>query len=41
MLYLSIRLDFIEKNMADILIERTNEISKMLHGLIKSLKTNS
>lgn len=38
MLYLSIRLGFIEKNEADKLIERTYEISKMLHGLIKSIK---
>lgn len=38
MLYLSIRLSYIEKNEANKLIARTNEISKMLHGLIKSIK---
>ncbi|MBT8302871.1 MAG: four helix bundle protein, partial [Bacteroidia bacterium] len=38
MLYLSIRLNFIEKKEAQLLIEDTNEISRMLHGLIKSIK---
>lgn len=38
MLYLSIRLGFIENDEARRLIENTNEISKMLHGLIKSIK---
>ena len=33
MLYLSIRLSIIDK-----LIEKTNEISKMLHGLIASIR---
>ncbi|MBC2844193.1 four helix bundle protein [Winogradskyella flava] len=38
MLYISVRLNSIGKQEADELIERTNEISKMLHGLIKSIK---
>ncbi|WGD35526.1 four helix bundle protein [Olleya sp. YS] len=38
MLYLSIRLNFLNKEEAILLIENTNEISKMLHGLIKSIK---
>ncbi|MGB1307973.1 MAG: four helix bundle protein [Oceanihabitans sp.] len=38
MLYLSIRLNFIEKEMAKKLISNSNEISRMLFGLIKSLK---
>jgi len=38
MLYLSIRLNYIDKNEAKNLIENTNEVSKMLHGLIKSIK---
>ncbi|MBT8376142.1 MAG: four helix bundle protein [Bacteroidia bacterium] len=38
MLYLSIRLRFIDKDVSNELIEKTNEISKMLHGLIKSIK---
>ena len=38
MLYLAIRLDFITKEKADKLINDSNEISKMLFGLIKSLK---
>ena len=38
MLYLSIRLSFIQRVEANLLIENTNEISKMLHGLIKSIK---
>ena len=36
MLYLSIRLNFMNNKEAEVLIEKTNEISKMLHGLIKS-----
>ncbi|WP_298900682.1 four helix bundle protein [uncultured Psychroserpens sp.] len=38
MLYLSLRLGFINKLEVDKLIEKTNEISKMLHGLIKSIR---
>ncbi len=38
MLYLSIRLGFIEKKEAEKLIDNTNEISRMLHGLLKSIK---
>jgi len=38
MLYLSSRLNFISKEEVNDLIERTNEISKMLNGLIKSIK---
>ncbi|WP_282041676.1 four helix bundle protein [Winogradskyella flava] len=38
MIYISVRLNYIGKQEADELIERTNEISKMLHGLIKSIK---
>ena len=41
MLYLSIRLAFIEKIEADKLIERTNEISRMLFGLIQSMNKTS
>lgn len=38
MLYLSVRLGFIDETEAGKLIDKTNEISKMLHGLIKSIK---
>ena len=38
MLHLSIRLNFLEKEMAEKLISNSNEISRMLFGLIKSLK---
>ena len=38
MLYLALRLDFITKEKAGKLIDYANEISKMLFGLIKSLK---
>jgi len=38
MLYLSIRLNLIEESVASPLIKDSNEISKMLFGLIKSLK---
>ena len=41
MLYLSIRLNYLNKDQAENLIENTNEISKMLHGLIKSIKSIS
>lgn len=37
MLYLAQRLNYIEKNKVNIFIEQANEISKILHGLIKSL----
>ena len=38
MLYLSIRLHYLNRLEAENLIEKTNEISKMLNGLIKSIK---
>jgi four helix bundle protein len=38
MLYLAIRLDFISEISANKLIENSNEIARMLFGLIKSLK---
>ncbi|MBT8244820.1 MAG: hypothetical protein HKP48_11175 [Winogradskyella sp.] len=38
MLYLSIRLSFIKKEETEILIENTNKISRMLRGLLKSIK---
>jgi len=38
MLYLAIRLNFIKEELALELIKDTNEISKMIRGLIKSLK---
>ena len=38
MLYLSSRLKFLPQSEANELIENTNEIGKMLRGLIKSLK---
>jgi four helix bundle protein len=40
MLYLSTKLGYINADDVNDLIDRTNEISKMLHGLIKSIKTN-
>lgn len=39
MLYLSVRLNYINENKANILIENTNKISNMLRGLIKSFKS--
>ncbi len=39
MLYLSIRLNFLDKEESRELIDKTNEISKMLYGLIKSIKS--
>ncbi|AWX44087.1 hypothetical protein HME9304_01087 [Flagellimonas maritima] len=38
MLYLSERLNYIDKKKSGILIEKTNEISKMLYAFIKSMK---
>ena len=38
MLYLAVRLKFISKEVSLDLINRSNEIAKMLFGLIKSLK---
>ncbi|WP_424516730.1 four helix bundle protein, partial [Psychroserpens sp.] len=38
MQYLTVRLNFSEKEIADKLISNSNEISRMLYGLIKSLK---
>lgn len=37
MIYLSIRLNLLSKVKADEIIENTNEVSRMLYGLIKSL----
>ncbi|HRW97194.1 MAG TPA: four helix bundle protein [Bacteroidales bacterium] len=41
LLYLSIRLKYLENEKATSLIEHANEISKILRGLIKSLTTNN
>ena len=41
MLYLAPRLDYLSQDKAKILIEMTNEISKILYGLRKSLSTNT
>jgi four helix bundle protein len=38
MLYLAVRLNFISKEVSSDLIYKSNEIAKMLFGLIKSLK---
>lgn len=38
MLYLAVRLNFISDEVSKDLIEKSNEIAKMLSGLIKSLK---
>jgi four helix bundle protein len=38
MLYLAVRLDFISDQVSKDLIDKSNEIAKMLSGLIKSLK---
>ncbi|MEN8857604.1 MAG: four helix bundle protein [Flavobacteriaceae bacterium] len=38
MLYLAVKLNFISDKIAEDLIEKSNEIAKMLSGLIKSLK---
>ena len=38
MLYLAEKLDYLEKESALILINKTNEISKMLYAFIKSMK---
>ena len=38
MLYLAVRLKFISDEISEDLIEKSNEIAKMLSGLIKSLK---
>ena len=40
MIYLSVRLNLLPKGRADEIIEATNEISRLLYGLIKSIKTN-
>ncbi|WP_375325600.1 four helix bundle protein [Flagellimonas sp. GZD32] len=37
MIYLSVRLNLLSKVKADEIIESTNEVSRMLYGLIKSL----
>jgi four helix bundle protein len=41
MLYLSIRLNYLESDIAKNLIEQANEISKILRGLLKSLELNN
>lgn len=38
MLYLAVRLNFISNDKSEILIEKSNEISKMIYGLIKSIQ---
>ena|SRR5690606_22584978 len=38
MLYLSVRLNFMSKEESNVLIDDSNEISKMLYGLIRSMK---
>jgi len=38
MLYLSVRLEIISTELSEELIQKTNEISKMLYGLIQSMK---
>jgi len=38
MLYLSKRLNFLSEKEAELLIKDSNEISKMIYGLIKSMK---
>ncbi|MGX1928490.1 four helix bundle protein [Flagellimonas sp. 2504JD4-2] len=38
MLYLSERLNYTDKNKSILLIEKTNEVSKMLYAFIKSMK---
>ncbi|MEO2050702.1 MAG: four helix bundle protein [Allomuricauda sp.] len=41
MIYLSVKLNLLAKEKADQIIEMTNEVSKLLYGLIKSIKANS
>jgi four helix bundle protein len=41
MVYLSVKLDLLQKTKANEIIHLTNEISKLLYGLIKSMKPNS
>lgn len=38
MLYLSERLNYLDENQSKVLIEKSNEISRMLYGLIQSMK---
>jgi len=38
MLYLAIRLEYLEENVSQEIIEKTNEVSKMLYAFIKSMK---
>lgn len=38
MLYLAKRLSYVNENDSDLLIEKTNEVSKIVRGLINSLK---
>ena len=39
MIYLSVRLNLLSKGRADEIIEVTHELSRLLYGLIKSMKT--
>ena len=39
MLYLSARLGYLENSKAETLIQKTNEVAKIIRGLIKSLTT--
>lgn len=41
MLYLAIRLDFVDSDTSKLLLENTNQISKMLYGLINSMNKNT
>ena len=41
MIYLSVRLNLLPDNKAEEIIEMTNGISRLLYGLIKSMKPNS
>ncbi len=41
MIYLSVKLNLLTKGRADEIIEVTHEVSKLLYGLIKSMKTNA
>jgi len=41
MIYLSVKLNLLAKGRADEIIQVTIEVSKLLYGLMKSMKTNS
>ena len=40
MLYLSVKLEYLDNNQANRLIDKANEIAKITHGLINSIKSN-